>query len=221
MRTEITTEASAGLIPVNPGPATVVHSKEDAVHCDSIKRFCEELIKSATKQAQVYYDLVTYIRKNKVAPKLVSYQMSEAGFNKVRISEVNRVANAPDDLYNAFAARALGFKNVLQLVRGASDKAQLTPAGSAILGPGHTAADALKAEGEADETMSAGKKAPETKTPSEVLIATAEKLFKLIEAQNKRLPYTLKSTNGLMLSVVRMTPREPKKAAAPVAAPAA
>jgi len=203
-----------GIVPVNPGAATVVHSKEDAAHCDNIKKFCGEIIESARKQAQVYYDLVTYIRENKVGPKVVSYQMGEMGFNKVRISEVNRVAGAPDALYNQFAARALGFRNILRLVRGSDEKASLTPAGVAILGEKATGADGLRVEGEADETMSAGKVKSEERSPAEALVAAIERVFKLVEAQKKRFPYTIKSTNGLLMSIVRMPAKKEKAVSA-------
>jgi len=38
-------------------------------------------------------------------------------FVKTRISEVNRVANAPDEIWNEYEARGLGFRHALELVR--------------------------------------------------------------------------------------------------------
>jgi len=212
-------------IPVKPELAPVVAqnakvtealTKEEAVQADTIVKFCKSLIQSAKKQAQVYYDLVTYIRENKVAPRLVSAKMVEMGFNKVRASEVNRVANAPEALYNQFAARALGFKNVLQLVRGSdATTAKVTPAGQEILGSDATGATALEAEAQVEETMTAGgtrSGVREAKSDVEKLVEAAAKVLALIEAQAKRLPWTTKSSNGLLLTVVRMKPLTKKTA---------
>jgi len=221
-RSAIVMTTSTGQISVKPELGVAVAQNAavqealtatEAKQADAIIKFCKVLIASATKQAQVYYDLVTYIRNNKVSPKLVSDQMRGQGFNKARISEVNRVANAPEELYNAFAAKALGFKNVLQLVRGSdATTAEVTPAGKALLGDKISAAGVLEAEAAADETMGVGKIDREARSVADRVDEAAAKLLDLLEKSDKRFPWRAKNANGLVLTVFRAKPLTKKTA---------
>jgi len=50
------------------------------------------------------------------------------GFHKVRISEINKVANAPDDVFTHYQARAIGFNKALEFARVDKDGVHETPA---------------------------------------------------------------------------------------------
>jgi hypothetical protein len=65
----------------------------------------------------LWLNLCKYIRQHNVSPKVVSGQLVPLGFVKTRVSEVNRVANAPDPVWNEYEGRAIGFRATLELVR--------------------------------------------------------------------------------------------------------
>jgi len=72
----------------------------------------------------LYFDLCMMIRKapDFFSPKVVSARLSDLGFHRVRISEINRVARADEKVFSQWQARALGFSRVLQLARGNDGK---------------------------------------------------------------------------------------------------
>lgn len=169
-----------GIIPVTTENAPTVFSAVEAAQIDKIREFGERLMGVMVQESTLYLDLCLYIRENKVAPKLVSATLGAQGFHRVRISEINRVANAPDKYFHCFAAKALGFKRVLQLVRGDGENASATPAAKAVLGL-TDGASALKAEGEIDETETGGAGKPAAKaaqSPKEKAEHGASVIFK-------------------------------------------
>jgi len=88
----------------------------------------DDLAKSiVTKTGELgtlYFDLCMMIRKapDFFSPKVVAARLSDLGFHRVRISEINRVARADEKVFSQWQARALGFNRVLQLARGNDGK---------------------------------------------------------------------------------------------------
>src|ERR1700753_1549572 len=74
-----------------------VELKSVATHTNALNRIADKIIVATAQVATTYMEFCVYIRNNNVPPKLVSFILSERGFAKSRISEVNRVANVPDD----------------------------------------------------------------------------------------------------------------------------
>jgi len=97
-------------------------SKLEMEHSKKLRSLGEEIIRVTAEAGTKYYDLCIYIRKNGVTPKLVTFELGELGFEKTRISEINRVSQAADDVWNEFEARTIGFRKVLALARGAVPK---------------------------------------------------------------------------------------------------
>lgn len=92
--------------------------KANAMHGKAIAGCCQKIIDMTVKTGTIYLDLCKYIRKNEVAPKLVSEVMGNMGFNRQVISRVNKVANASDENWKQFEARLIGFNKVLDMERG-------------------------------------------------------------------------------------------------------
>jgi len=86
-------------------------------HTKAVRGCCQLIIDKTVETGRLYLDLCLYIRKNEVAPKLVSVTMTEMGFNRQVVSRVNKVAGASDELFSQFEARTIGFNKVLELSR--------------------------------------------------------------------------------------------------------
>jgi len=86
-------------------------------HIAEISKLCREVIAATVQTGKVYLKLCLYIRENMVAPKLVTAQMLEMGFNKQVVSRVNKVANASDEVFSQFAASTIGFNKALDMAR--------------------------------------------------------------------------------------------------------
>jgi len=93
----------------------VVQIKEQVAKLQELGR---EIIRATVLAGEKYLDLCKYIRQQNLDPKIVRHQLTELGFHKVRISEINKVSQAPDEIWNEFEAKTLGFKKVLELARG-------------------------------------------------------------------------------------------------------
>lgn len=83
-----------------------------------IIRLGKDLLAAVIGTGEKYLNLCQYIRKNEVAPKLVSADLGGLGFSRQTVSKINRVAGASDELWNEFEARSVGFNKMLQLTRG-------------------------------------------------------------------------------------------------------
>jgi len=103
----------------------------NVAHSTEIKRIGEQIIKQVGEVGKSYLELCLYIRKHKLAPKLVSHELIAQGFHKVTVSKINRVANAGEELFKRYEAKMIGFKGVLELSRieKPGEKAKPTPAG--------------------------------------------------------------------------------------------
>jgi len=116
------TEASANL------PAPRVPTEVESQNEREIRETGEAIIKKSGEVAGLYLSLCLNIRKNAIAPAVVSRILKELGFNRVRISEINRVANAPDDVFTNYQARAIGFNKAIEFARVTDAGIQETPA---------------------------------------------------------------------------------------------
>lgn len=80
--------------------------------------YCHDIIAGTAKVGQYFLALCKYIREQQLMPKQVSAWLGEQGFHKARISEINKVANAADDVWSEYAASTIGFRKTLELTRG-------------------------------------------------------------------------------------------------------
>jgi len=93
-------------------------SKLQVAHEAMVDKLGREIIVATGEVAGKYLTLCLYIRQHKLGPKEVSVPLTKLGFKRSRISEINRVANAANDVWNDFEAMQIGFKKVLELERG-------------------------------------------------------------------------------------------------------
>jgi len=86
-----------------------------------------EILASHIELGSKYFELCSFIRKNGIPPKPTRELLAQCGFNKVRISEILRVSNVPDEMWEPYRARAMSFAKVLELARlpGVSSDDQL------------------------------------------------------------------------------------------------
>lgn len=80
----------------------------------------QELKDAVISTGEKYLALCMHIRKVQMPPRLVSEELSKLGFVKQRITEINRVAQCGDEVWNEFEARALSFRKVLAIERGSA-----------------------------------------------------------------------------------------------------
>jgi len=102
-----------------PTPSQATNALQLA-HSSKLQELGRAVIDAVVKAGTETLRLCEYIRNNQVAPKLVSSELQALGLSKSWASKVNSVANAGDDVWNAFAARTLTFKGVLSLEAGDS-----------------------------------------------------------------------------------------------------
>ena len=65
----------------------------------------------------LYLRICDHIRQYEITPEEARFTLASVGFDKVRASEVIRVAYAPAKVYNEFSARLIGFKVALSKTR--------------------------------------------------------------------------------------------------------
>lgn len=98
-----------------------------------LKELGRAVIDQVVATGRKTFDLCKYIRDNMVAPKLVSFELTELGLSKSFVSKINRVAHASDEHFNAFAAQTIGFKETLQLARGAVVESLAASSGDSVV----------------------------------------------------------------------------------------
>jgi len=91
--------------------------EKDLAERAEVYRLAQEVAIQHVAIGLKYYDLCVYIRNAQIGPVVVREEMTKAGFNKARISEVITVASAPDETWNQYNAKSLGFKHTLEIVR--------------------------------------------------------------------------------------------------------
>jgi len=97
----------------------------------------EELKAAVLATGEKYLNLCKHIREKQIPPVIVRENLLKLGFAKTRVSEINRVAQCGDEVWNEFEARSLSFRKVLQLERGeienlGGEPAQVGPSGSVV-----------------------------------------------------------------------------------------
>jgi len=111
-----------------PLPAPRVPVEVESRDEKEIREIGEAIIRKTGEVAGLYLSLCLNIRANKIGPAIVTRILKELGFHKVRISEINKVANAPDDVFSHYQARAIGFNKALEFARVEADGVKETPA---------------------------------------------------------------------------------------------
>jgi len=179
-------------------------SKLEAAHADMITELGREIILSTGELAGKYMKLCLYIRKNEVAPKLVSLELTRLGFHKVRISEINKVAHASDKLFKEWTAKTVGFNKVLEMARQeASGVKTLTPAAKMLVEGDVLNAEDVDAAIEA-ETAHGDGGTKGAKTPS---MSTRIKNAAMFICKNATRPATFRSKDTAWIVTVTKAPK--------------
>jgi hypothetical protein len=110
-----------------------VQTKEQVKQDHAITVLAKEIIKVHGLVAEKYRDLILYVRQHKVDPKLVTIRLLALGFKRSRISEVLKVAEAPANVFQPFAAKQIGFGRALEFARRDGRKIVVTEA-TTVLG---------------------------------------------------------------------------------------
>jgi len=131
-----------------------------------------------------YYELCRFVRENQLPPKPTRKLLMQVGFHKVRVSEILRIANVPDDMWKPYAARSMSFLKVLEIARldGASadehiakfieveaEVTQASPAGVGYEGAGEPGEGSDKPEVSEDD-----KKKNKASAGAKAILAAAE-----------------------------------------------
>lgn len=150
--------------PAPTGPAIAVkveyQTPEERAQAEKVFGLGQAIVSTVGELGQKYLDLCSYIRSHKVAPKLVSIELSRLGFKRSRVSEINRVAQAADDVWDQFQARHIGFKDTLELARAGAAGVETTPAAKLLVDAGAAGQEDVDAEARAisgTETKGKGK----------------------------------------------------------------
>jgi len=179
-----------------PAPRTPLQVETQAER--EVRETAEAIIKKTGEVAGLYLSLCLNIRQNKVAPTVVGRILKDLGFHRVRISEINKVANAPDDVFTNYQARAIGFNKALEFARVENESVVETPVARMLK-------DAPISPMSADEVNEAiseddGKPEKEKKKTSNAkqLDRVAAMFFKLCRKGNKKTG-VWKSGDGLKI----------------------
>jgi len=174
----------------------------NAVHSDRLKELGIEVVKAVIDTADKYFAVVEYIRKHTLPPKLVAFELGQIGFARATVSKLNRLANAPADVFDLYAAKTVGFNKALKLTRGEADNikkltdAHLTPEQQSAI---EAAAAQAESEAEAEEAERGASDTTATRTTR--LAKVCIQALKLMEALNKK-TYT-KTREGFTLTIVK------------------
>jgi len=91
---------------------------DEAAQRTKLSAMAKDIVSATVRVSTMYLDLCGYIRSAEVAPKVATEELIKAGFNKVRTSEIVRVAHSADAVWSKFKARSIGFRGVLEIERG-------------------------------------------------------------------------------------------------------
>lgn len=120
----------------NKSVAVTAQSKLEVAHTQMVEKIGSDIIKKTGELGGLYLQLCLYIRKNKVAPKLVSVTLTKQGFKRSRISEINRVAQASEKLFKDYEAKLIGFDKCLEFSRIENGKPVPTEAAHLLVDTG-------------------------------------------------------------------------------------
>ena len=87
-------------------------------HEVEILRLGSEIVSATVKLGDKYLALCVYVRTNQIHPRIVARTLGLVGFNRNVASEINRVANSSDEMWEDYHARRIGFRKTLLLTRG-------------------------------------------------------------------------------------------------------
>jgi hypothetical protein len=77
-----------------------------------------DTIQNAQKEVgEKYVGVCKWIRSNAIPPRRVSELLLPLGYAKTRVSELNRIAQCADELWDEYEARQIGRNRMLELVR--------------------------------------------------------------------------------------------------------
>jgi len=107
-------------------------AKLELQHSVHLKKYGQDIIQATVIAGEKYLTICKYIRENMVAPKLVSFELSAIGMHRAVISKINRVSNLPDDQWNQFAARTIGFNKVIELNSATTTEALANSSGQSV-----------------------------------------------------------------------------------------
>ena len=96
---------------------TLAVETPETVILNELRNRGKAVIDSLLDAGNKYYLLCLWIRENQISTKMVSLTLRTTGFARSRISEINRVANLPNNDWEPFAAQAIGFRRALELSR--------------------------------------------------------------------------------------------------------
>jgi len=189
-------------------------------HFSIISEYGVEIVRGMLKVGDTYWKLCGYIRTNKVDADVVRKALEPLGFIKQRITEINRVANAPEELWSEYEARALSFRRTLELSRGTVqllldktvDVDEHESVARTMVG-----VEAEEAEAEVSEAESSAGviKEPESATVrKEKMEAVATRLAALAEKYSVK-QRVFKIENGYVVTVSRAPGKAPKTVGAP------
>jgi len=113
--------ADVAIIPPQPTKLEPALTEAEKEQKEYVQRVGSEIVKGTVEVAGKYRQLVAYIRLHTVAPKLVTAWLAPLGFERSRISEIKKIADAPANIYQAFMAEQIGYRGALKLTREAID----------------------------------------------------------------------------------------------------
>lgn len=188
----------------------------ELTHSKELKKLGLVIIQGTVAVGRMYLDLCLYIRKNMVAPKLVSFELTELGFKRDIVSKINKVANASDETFNKFAAQTIGFNKVLELARGEVPGSMAREMGEKVV---DVQAEVKKLEdSEAGQGRHAEASTPEEQKANDEKAmekAASVVLSKACKLQLRR-QRVINGGNGYLLTVSRDKNFKPKHIAEPV-----
>jgi hypothetical protein len=143
-----------------------VQNKLEVAHSAFLQTQGRAIILKTAEVGKLYLELCLYIRSNKVAPKLISFELARQGFKRSRISEIVRVSQASDRVFSDWQAKRIGFGSALHMSRieKPGQKPTLTQAAALLTEGGQATPDEIK---EAVASENAPKEAGTRKTTGE------------------------------------------------------
>lgn len=105
------------------GGQVVVHAENGNVVVQTkneieFKRIAQEIVEDTLKVGEKYLRLCLFIRQHQITPKDSTKWLLDLGFHKAKASEINRVAQTSNELFEKYQARLIGWRDALQLSRG-------------------------------------------------------------------------------------------------------
>lgn len=199
-----TIAVNEGLSFVNPPAEDVKAPTQDIADKLFLVDAASKIIEKTGEVGVLYLELCKGIREKQMSPRLVGRVLGELGFHKVRISEIIRVSMSPNDIWNDYMGRQLGFNKTLQLARMVDGKAVHSPA-MKLLADGGNLPESEFGEAES-ETIGGAPKKHASKSKN-IRIRTACQLLCKLAA----IGYQYHSDDGLKCITVSAVTKDPTK----------